>query len=214
MIKLHGVTVSNYYNSVKLALVEKGIAFEEIAVFPNQEPDVLAVSPMGKVPWMEIDGAALSETNVIFDYLEETKPQPALYPSDPFARAKVKEIIRVVENHIDLPARRHVATVYFGAPVDDVAFKDARPALENGLNALSRVASFAPYIGGDAFTFADISAYFQIRFANLHATKIYDWDITESTPGLADYLAMLGERPTVAAVDKVMQDAMEKFFSK
>ena len=145
---------------MKLALVEKGIPFEEIAQFPSQEPDVLAVSPMGKVPWLAIDGISLSETNVIFDYLEEIKPEPALYPADPFARAKTKEIVRVVENYVDLPARRHIGTVYFGGPVDDVAFTEARPALENGLKALSGVASFAPYIAGDTFTYADISAYF------------------------------------------------------
>ena len=214
MIKIHGVTISNYYNSVKLALVEKDIDFEEVSVFPSQEPDVLAVSPMGKVPWMEVDGAALSETNVIYDYLEDVKPDPSLYPGDPFARAKVKEIIRVIEQYVDAAARRHIATVYFGAPVDELAFKEARPALENGLRALESVAKFAPFIAGNTFTFADITAYFQIRFANLHTTKIYDWDIAESIPGLAAYLAMIGERPSVAAVDSVMQEAMAAFLPK
>lgn len=214
MIKIHGVTISNYYNSAKLALVEKDIDFEEVSVFPSQEPDVLAVSPMGKLPWIEVDGAALSETNVIFDYLEDVKPEPSLYPSDPFAKAKVKEIIRIIEQYVDAAARRHIATVYFGAPVDELAFKEARPALENGLRALESVAKFAPYIAGDEFTFADITAYFQLRFANLHTTKIYEWDITESVPGLAAYLAMLGDRPSVAGVDSVMQDAMAAFLPK
>ncbi len=148
MIKLHGVTLSNYHNTAKLALVEKDIPFEEINQMPSQEPDVLVSSPMGKVPWLEIDGECLSETNVIFDYLEEIKPEVPLYPTDSFARAKAKEIIRVVENYIDLPARRHIGAVYFGGPVDDVAFKEARPALEKGLSALSRIACFAPYIAG------------------------------------------------------------------
>ncbi len=214
MIKIHGVTISNFYNSVKLALVEKDIDFEEVSVFPSQEPDVLAVSPMGKVPWMDVDGAALSETNVIFDYLEDVKPDPPLYPADPFAKAKVREIIRVIEQYVDLAARRHIATVYFGAPVDELAFKEARPALENGLRALESIAKFAPYIAGNAFTFADITAYFQLRFANLHTTKIYEWDIAESVPGLAAYLAMISERPSVAAVDSVMQEAMVAFLPK
>ncbi len=214
MIKIHGVTISNYYNSAKLALVEKDIDFEEVSVFPSQEPDVLAVSPMGKLPWIEVDGAALSETNVIFDYLEDVKPEPSLYPSDAFAKAKVKEIIRIIEQYVDAAARRHIATVYFGAPVDELAFKEARPALENGLRALESVTKFAPYIAGDEFTFADITAYFQLRFANLHTTKIYGWDITESVPGLAAYLAMLGDRPSVAGVDSVMQDAMAAFLPK
>ena len=97
MIKLYGVTISNYYNTAKLALVEKGLAFEEVSMMPSQEPDVLAASPMGKVPYIECEGRTLSETNVIFDYLEDIQPQPALYPADPWARAKAKEIIRTVE---------------------------------------------------------------------------------------------------------------------
>ncbi len=214
MIKLHGVALSNYYNSVKVALLEKDIPFEEVAQFPSQEPEVLSVSPMGKVPWIEMDGKCLSETNVIFDFLEEIHPEPSLYPADVFERAKAKEIARIVENYVDLPARRHIGTVYFGGPVDDVAFKEARPALEQGLKALSGVAKFAPYIAGDTFTYADIDAYFQIGFANLHSTKIYDWDITESIPGLGDYLAMLRERPSVAAVDGVMQEALANFLPK
>lgn len=210
MIKLHGTPISNYYNTVKLALVEKQIEFEEVNVFPGRDPAVLAASPMGKVPWIDIDGAPLTETNVIFDYLEDTHPEPALYPSDPYARAKTRELIRTVELYLDAPARRHIAAVYFGKPVDDVAFKQVRPQLEFGLEALGRLAKFSPFIAGDSFTFADIAAYFQLGFTNLHTQAIYDWDITTSVPGLGDYLAMLRERPSVAAVDGVMQAAMAK----
>lgn len=213
MIKLHGVTISNYYNTAKLALIEKGLEFEEVNVFPGRDPDVLAASPMGKVPWLDIDGATLSETNVIFDYLEDIRPEPALYPADAYERAKTKELIRVVELYLDAPARRHIASVYFGKPVDDVAFEQVRPQLEFGLEALTRLAKFSPYIAGEQFTFADIAAFFQIGFANLHATRIYDWDITRAVPGLADYLEMLRSRESVAAVDGVMQAAMSKVLS-
>ena len=88
MIKIYGTTLSNYYSTAKAALVEKGLAFEEVSIMPSQEPEVLAKSPMGKVPYIEIDGTPLTETNVIFDYLEDIQPQPALYPSDPWARAQ------------------------------------------------------------------------------------------------------------------------------
>lgn len=214
MIKLHGIRISNYYNTVKLALIEKQIEFEEVNVFPGRDPEVLAASPMGKVPWIDIDGAPLSETNVIFDYLEDTQPQPPLYPADPYARAKAKELIRLVELYLDAPARRHIAAVYFGKPVDDVTYEEVRPQLESGLAALTRLARFAPYIAGDQFTYADIAAYFQLGFTNLHTQKIYDWDITDSVPGLRDYLALLGERTTLAGVDAQMQAAMAKMRSK
>lgn len=214
MIKLHGTTISNYYNTAKLALVEKDLEFEEVAVFPSREPAVLAASPMGKVPWLEIDDRILTETNVMFDYLEDLKPEPALYPADAWARAKTKELIRVIELYLDLPARRHIATVYFGAEVNVIAFDEVRPAIENGLAALRQLVRFAPYIAGEQFTYADIVAFFQLGFTNLHTKRIYDWDIIADDPALADYMGMLSARNSVASVADVMHQDMDKFFSK
>lgn len=214
MIKIYGTTLSNYYSTAKAALVEKGLEFEEVSIMPSQEPEVLAKSPMGKVPYIEIDGTTLTETNVIFDYLEDIQPQPALYPSDPWARAKAKEIIRFVELYLDAPARRHLPTVYFGAPVDQAVYDAVRPLLDNGLRALKQLVRFEPYIAGDTFTFADLTAYFELRFTNLHTTQIYDWDITNDVPGLGEYLQRVGERPSVNAVDAVMQRDFAAFKNK
>ncbi len=214
MIKLYGINLSNYFSTAKAAFVEKNVPFEEVSVMPSQEPEVLALSPMGKVPYIEVDGTPLSETNVIFDYLEDIQPQPALYPSDAWAKAKTKEIIRVVELYLDAPARRHLPSVYFGAPVDQTVYEQARPDLDKGLRALKQLARFAPYIAGDTFTFADIAAYFQLRFTNLHTTKIYDWDIADDLPGLGAYLDLLGQRPSIKAVDSVMQEALAGFLPK
>ena len=50
MLKLHGFAVSNYFNMVKLALLEKGLDFEVKVVHGSQDPDFLAISPRGKVP--------------------------------------------------------------------------------------------------------------------------------------------------------------------
>ena len=58
MLKLYGFPVSNYFNMVKIALLEKQIEFEEVLVYPNQEHDYLSKSPMGKVPCIETAGHA------------------------------------------------------------------------------------------------------------------------------------------------------------
>lgn len=55
MLKLHGFAVSNYYNMVKLALLEKGLPFEEVLFVPNQTQQALAISPRGKVPVLETE---------------------------------------------------------------------------------------------------------------------------------------------------------------
>ena len=214
MVKLHGVPISNYFSSAKAAFLEKKVPFEEVTVFPSQNETVLAVSRMGKVPWIEVDGEILTETNVIYDYLEDINPEPRLYPIDPWQRAKVKELIRVIELYFDTPARRHIGAVYFGQEIDASAKEQVRPAIENGLRALNHLALFSPYIVGDTFTFADITAYFMLNFTQMHTTKIYDWDMIGDTPVLKDYIDFIGERESLKELTANMQAGFEALASK
>jgi glutathione S-transferase len=71
MITLYGLTLSNYYSKVKLVLLEKGLPFTEERV-PTQSADaaVLAASPLGKIPFIRVDGQTLCESQVIVEYLE------------------------------------------------------------------------------------------------------------------------------------------------
>ena len=76
MLKLCGFRVSNYHNKVRLALLEKGVEFEEDAnCWPSQKDEWVGRSPMGKVPVLEVDGVGLSESQVICEYLEDAYPQ-------------------------------------------------------------------------------------------------------------------------------------------
>ena len=74
MLKLHGFDVSNYYNMIKLAMAIKGIEHQSVIVYPNQSPEYLGLSPMGKVPALETDQGVLVETNIILEYLDEGLP--------------------------------------------------------------------------------------------------------------------------------------------
>jgi len=68
MLKLCGFHISNYHNKVRIVLLEKGIPFEEDASCnPSQQDEFLARTPIGKVPFLELDGGRrLSESEVIF----------------------------------------------------------------------------------------------------------------------------------------------------
>jgi glutathione S-transferase len=61
MLKLCGFAASNYYNMVKLALLEKRVPFEEQLVWASQDEALLVRSPMGKVPFMETPHGILAE---------------------------------------------------------------------------------------------------------------------------------------------------------
>ena len=204
MLRLCGFRISNYHNKVRLALLEKGVAFEEDAeCFPSQKPEWLGRSPMGKVPIVELDGGRrLAESQVICEYLEEAYPEKPLYPRDPFERAKVRELVTVIELHIELQARKLYGMVFFGKPVDEAAKQAAEPELAKGIRALKNLAKFDPYIAGPALTLADCSAFVSLPIVALATKGAFGRDYLEELPQLKPYLRMLGERPAFARVNE------------
>jgi glutathione S-transferase len=102
MMKLCGFPISNYYNKVQIAMLEKGVPFElDAECRPSQKDDFLERTPMGKVPFLELDGGAqLSESQVICEYLEDAYPHKPLYPRDALERARVRELITFMELHM------------------------------------------------------------------------------------------------------------------
>jgi glutathione S-transferase len=214
MIKLYGIPLSNYYNTVKLCLLEKGIEFEEVKNPPGQGEDYLTKSPMGKVPCIETSEGFLAESSAIMEYLEATHPQPPLFPADPFAAAKVRQINKTLELYIELAARRHLATALFGAPRNEAAVEEVKPLIEQGLGALARLASFDPYFAGEQFTYADIFGFYTFSLANLITKAVYDWDIVAEVAGIGASLERTAARETTQAVNAAMQAAMDAFMKQ
>jgi len=210
MLKLCGFHISNYHNKVRLALLEKGIAFEEDPnCKPSQKDEWLARSPVGKVPIVEVEGGSLAESQVICDYLEDAYPQVPLYPKDPLAKAKVRELITVVELHLELVARRLYGGVFFGGTVSDETKKEVERDLAKGVRALSKLAKFDPYIAGKEFSLADCAAYVSLPLVTMATKLAYGKDALESIPQVKPWLKMLGERPHFAKVSADRKAAQE-----
>lgn len=205
MLKLCGVHISNYHNKVRLALLEKGIAFEEdAACAPSQKDEMLARSPLGKVPWLELgDGRRLTESQVILEYLEETYPQKPLLPKDPFERAKVRELVVYIEWYFEMVARRLYGQAFFGrGPVSDGTKQAVEKELGNAMRALKGMARFSPYIAGSELTLADCSAFVHLPLVSLATKIVYGRDFLEALPQVKPYLKMLAERPAFARVSE------------
>ncbi len=211
MIKLYGFRVSNYYNMLKFACLEKGIEFEEIHAMPNQENEFTSKSPMGKVPCIEVDGAYLSETGVILDYLEDISPTPALFPIDAYRKAKARELMRCCELYIELAARRHYGHLFFGEDINEAAVQEVKPVMEKGLRAIGQLAKFSPYLCGKELTNADIVAYHCFSYPVNVAEKIYDWDIIAAVPGLKEWKDTVAAREHCKTVDSEWLAALNEF---
>lgn len=211
MLKLHGFAASNYYNMVKLALLEKGVPFEEVPFFGGQLPQALAISPRGKVPVLQTEHGFISETGVILDYIEQTQPGKALLPADAFGQAKVRELLREIELYIELPARTCYAEAFFGAAVEPLIKERARADLLAGFATLKRNGKFAPYAAGEQLTIADLMFCFSVDLACAVGKKVLSIDFLADFPEAKALLQLLGENPHMARIVADKDAAMPAF---
>lgn len=207
MIRLYGFAVSNYYNMVKMALLEKGVDFEEINVRPSQDEAFLARSPMGKVPCIETPQGFLTEAEVIIDYLDSLGQGPSFYPRDAFEKAKVRELMRYLELYIELPARRLYGEVFFGRPASDADKESVRKELKKGFAALAKLAQFKPYLAGEQISYADFYFLFTVDLVTRVTKKALDWDVYNTEPGLKALLALLEQRDSVKTIREAQRQA-------
>ena len=213
MITLYGVAISNYYNKVKLTLLEKNIAFVEEALAPNQSEAVLKRSPLGKVPFIKTAEGYLSESQAIMEYLEEAFPENPLYPADTFERGKCREFIQHIELNVELVARRLYAEALFGGTVSQEIKDEVFSKVEAGLKGLARLMTLSPYALGDRFSAADVVAWPHLQLVSFATSKIYGKDlVAETIPGIEAYIQLIESRSHAQQVGKDRAVALEAFF--
>ncbi len=206
MLTLCGSPISNYYNKVKLALLEKGVTFTEEYVYTHStDPAVIGASPLAKIPFIRTEHGALCESQVILDYVEATWPQPALLPADAFAAAKVRELTTFIDWHLEIAARQLYGQAFFGGAVlSESTQVRIRKQLESHIAAFKQLAKFSPYVAGDQFTQADCSAYASLPLVGMASKVVFGEDLLAAAGiDYKPYLKLIGERP---AAQKVVAD--------
>jgi glutathione S-transferase len=205
-LKLCGFSVSNYYNKLKIQLLEKGVAFEEELVWVNPvDPVTLLRSPMGKVPFLDTPHGCITESAVCAEYIEQAYPQHPLLPTDPMAVAKVRELITYLELHIELVARDLYPQAFFGGKVSESTQERVRKQLAKGVEGFTKLAKFSPFVAGDTFTLADCSAIVNLPLASLASKLVLGEDLLAGLP-VKEYGKQMAER---ASVQKVNADRKE-----
>ncbi|WP_417695347.1 glutathione S-transferase family protein [Pseudomonas sp.] len=213
MLKLYGFSVSNYYNMVKLALLEKGLPFEEVPFYGAQTPDVLAISPRGKVPVLKTEQGFINETSVILEYIEQTQSGKALLPSDPFERAQVLALCREIELYIELPGRACYAEAFFGMSVPDAIKEKTKAELLLGFASLGRHGKFSPYVAGDSLSLADLYFLYSVSLACQVGRKVFDIDLLADMPAAKGLMERLEQNPHVQRIAVDRDAAMPGFLA-
>lgn len=162
---LHGPAYSTYARTARLALEEKGVAYElnevDILSGKGRAPEHLARQPWGKVPAFEHDGFNLFETFAIARYVDEAFPGPALQPSDVRARARMTQICAIVDSYAYAAM---VGKVFWQEVIVPVQGGTADAALHaEGMQAATRALDVVEGLMG-----GDLLCGSQLTLADLH----------------------------------------------
>lgn len=202
MLTLCGFAISNYYNKVKLALLEKGVPFtEELVMTSSKDEAVLSASPLAKIPFLRTPQGTVCESQAMLEYVDAAFPNPPLLPADPLAAAKVRELTIFIDLHLELVARDLYPQAFFGGTVSENSQARVRKQLEKNIAGFKRLAKFAPFVAGDTFTQADCAAFANLPVVGMATKAIYGEDLLIA--GGVDYkpyIKLVGERPSAQKV--------------
>jgi glutathione S-transferase len=161
-IRLYSGPLSMFGAKAEMALAEKGVDFELVMVpfsmarlYEPKHPEVLRINPKRQVPVLIHGDLEIADSTQIFEYLEDLKPDPALWPRSAQDRARARQI-EMMSDEVYFP---HIVRL-FGlqdAPDDPVtiAAKESAGAFYDRLEV---AIGDGPYLAGD-FTYADIAFY-------------------------------------------------------
>lgn len=193
-MKLYGYFRSSATWRVRIVLHYKGIPFEYVPVHlvrdgGEQHTDAhVRRNPMAQVPVLEHDGAFISQSLAIAEYLEETVPTPALLPGSAVARARARQYAEVINSGIQ-PLQNLYVLNRLAAQGQDKA-EWARHFIARGFDALETMA--APTAGhcllGDAVSIADACLAPQVYNARRFGLEMAAWP---TLARVAEYLAGL-----------------------
>jgi glutathione S-transferase len=206
---LYGPGYSTYTRSVRLALEEKGVPYEHVEVdfLQGMPPEQLTRHPFGKVPAFEHDGLSLYEVCAIGRYVDEAFAGPKLQPADARQRARMTQIISIIDSYgygptIGQLVIQRLVTPMMGGESDEAAIDAALPAVRAFVDVLEDLLGDNAYLAGDSVSLADLHlgpvfAYFTMTPESEPILKIKPglsrwWETTNARESMKNTQPQLG----------------------
>jgi len=198
-ITLYDAVPSSNSDRVKIALHEKGLAYQRVtlnlAKKDQKRPEFLKLNPYGKVPVIDDDGWILFESCIINEYLDEKYPNPPLMPKEPYLRGRGRVLVDYGLNYIHEPYwALRCEMLKPEAERDAAMIEEKRQSLRALLRYLEDALQERNYFLGE-FSLTDVAVI--PRFLRM---ETYGALPAASLPRLEAWLKRMKERPSVRAI--------------
>jgi len=201
-MKIISGPLSMFGAKIEIAAREKGMAFELVMVSFSQQrgyeprhPDVLRINPKRQVPVLMDGDLEIFDSTQIFEYLEDIEPDPALWPAQPKARARARQL----EHGSDEVYFPHIIRLMgLENTPDDPAAQAARHEAAQYYRRMERVLGDRAFLAG-TYSYADIAFYMAQLFGARKGAPM-----TKETPSLLAWRDRMSARPAVRKVAGAM----------
>jgi glutathione S-transferase len=199
-VNVYGLERSVYTRIARLALEEKGVPYTlcEVEIFgaDGVPTEHLVHHPFGRIPVLEQGGFWLYETTAITRYVDEAFPGPSLQPREPMARAKVNQIVSILDSYAyrSMVWGVFVERVLSGSSFDEASVRESLAASEKCLSALAAIVDCDPFLVTPDLTLADLHAFPILKYLSLAPEGR---ELVASFPDLDRWLATMLLRPSV-----------------
>lgn len=189
---------------VRIFLAEKGVAYDtievDIAKAANQSPEFRKKNPLALLPVLELaDGKVLRESIAISRYIEELHPEPNLFGADAWERATIEQWNRHAELELLIPIAqvfRNTHAFWAGRIKQCPEYGEIlREHVLGRFDFFDNAVADRPYLAGERFTVADITALCAIDFGKVSKIRID----AAAHPHLAAWHTRVSERPSSKA---------------
>lgn len=202
MYRLFHQPLSPFCRKIRLVLAEKKIEVDLVEEKTwEKRMDFMRMNPAGKVPVLKVDDLVLADSNAIFEYLEETMPDPPLLPKRPAARAEARRLVGWFDDkfHHEVTAnllyeRVNKRLARSGYP-DSESIKAGMRNIKYHLDYIGWLMDNRRWLAGDEMTIADFTA--AAHLSCLDYVGDVDWS---RNAGLQEWYSKIKSRPAFRSI--------------
>ena len=210
MLRLYHVPLSPFCRKVRLVLAEKKMDVELIEErYWEQSTEFLRRNPAGKVPILRHEGALLTESTPICEYIEELNPEPSLIPKDAKARYEMRRLVSWFDDKFHHEVTSNLLYERVNKKASGQGFPDSKNIKEGArkikyhLDYMAWLLEHRRWLAGDTMTLADFAA--AAHLSSLDYISDVDWNRSSV---VKDWYAKIKSRP---AFRNILSDQVSGF---